>query len=95
MCKTHRLYLAATAIVWMVAGPLFVTAPSHGPVHRLSLVLGCLAVVLIPYCAFPYLVADMMDEKLKDTTGAFLAGWQAAQEDEDEPGEPVQLHSVG
>jgi hypothetical protein len=50
--------------------------------------------VLLPYCAFPYLVADMLDEKLKDTTGAFLAGWQAAQEEQDEPDEPATVHPI-
>jgi hypothetical protein len=94
MCKTHRVFLLVTVAVWVAAVPLLIFTPNTGAAHNLALVLGCLAVVLLPYCAFPYLVADMLDEKLKDTTGAFLAGWQAAQEEQDEPDEPATVHPI-
>lgn len=90
MCRTHRTFVLFTALVWVVAVPLLILTPDTGTAHNVAIILGCLAVVLLPYCAFPYLVSDMLDEKLKDTTGAFLAGWQAAQEDS-EPQDPATV----
>lgn len=90
----HRLYILATVAIWAVATPLFVAAPDHGPLHRLSLVMGCLAVVMLPYVMFPWLVSDMLDKKLTDTTGAFLSGWQSAQEQQGEPDEPATVHPI-
>ncbi len=90
MCRTHRYYIATTVLLWIATLSLaFTTAPT-GPGHKLFILLGCMAVVMVPYCLFPWLVNDMMDAKLKDTTGAFLAGWQAAQEDS-EPTEPASV----
>ncbi len=93
MCRTHRIFIAVTTAMWAVTIFLALTTEPTGAGHKFFILTGCMAVVLVPYCAFPWLVADMLDEKMKDTMGAFIAGWQAAQEAY-EPDEPATVHPI-
>ena len=90
MCRAHRAIVTATAVLWVaVMILLFVVSPDGGPVEVLTYLLGVMAVVLVPYCLFPWLVGDLLDDKLQDMLGLFIVGWEAAKEDDrPDPDEP-------
>jgi hypothetical protein len=105
MCRAQRILIAATAVLSVATVALLVVV-HPGPHHPLRIpvvLLGAAAVVLAPYASFPWLVRSMLaqqraqfEEELRDVTGAFLAGWEAAKKPEpDEPLEqPVRLTAV-
>lgn len=92
MCHAHRCIVRITVALWAVVLPAAWFAPATGSVRTLTIVMGCLAAVMVPYCLYPWLMRDLLHEQLSDYTGSFLAGWEAAKEDD--PREPTRLHRV-
>ena len=92
MCRAHRIIVRFTVALWAVILPATWFTHGLGPARTLTIVFGCLAAVLVPYCLFPWLMRDMLQEQLADYCGSFLAGWEAAKEDD--PREPTRLTRV-
>ena len=104
MCRAQRILIAATAVL-SVATVLLLVVVHPEPDHALripSLLVGAGAVVLAPYASLPWLVRSMLreqrrqfEEELRDVTGAFLAGWEAAKEPEPDDADRAPLRLLG
>ena len=94
MCHAHRFVVGLTVLAWVVVLDLiFVVQPEpYTPWRMLTFGLLGLAVVLVPYSLYPWLLRGMMREEMKDMAGVFIAGWEAAKAPE--PVEPATVTPI-
>ena len=96
MSRAHRVIVTVSTVAWTVSIALMFTPFMHPTPHVASFLrvasvnVGALAACMTTVAVMPYMFAA----SVTDGIGLYLAGWAAAQEQQDEPTEPTRLRSV-